>query len=485
MSTINYYELIMKNPFNLEKVPKEFQTIEICTTAINKTWKIIHLITNFTPEICNLIVDKNGMHLQLIPPEFRSEELCWKALLSTKYTALPLVPNQTSDMCFGAINNLGISLHLIREPTMEMQILAIKQCVGNLEHVKDSPNRDELYKYAVSNNPKAFKYITNLTPEICTTAVNTDGTNLKYIPIEFQTLDLIKIACEKDNVFFQYVKHLTPEILNYIYEKCGLYSMCIINKELLTSEIILHSLELDIVENGIYDLLNVFPEELKTKENCLKAFEKNNFSIYSMPNEFKTLEMCMKAFDNFRDLEYFLPEFITYDICKSYVECYGPNITHIPDHFKTEEMYRIAVLSDFTDGRVLRAIPDEIKTPELYDLAIQNTSGRAIQYITNPTQEQINLALELSNNDSFLLNYLGIVLEVIPNDRLYTVIPPPTEEECPICYELENDGTEWCKMNSCKTVQHAFHVKCVENWWNSDGGIRKCPMCRTIAIENV
>jgi hypothetical protein len=366
-----------------------------------------------------------------------------------------------------------------------MQILAISQCIGNLTHVKDSPNRDEIYKWAVSNYPKAFKYITNFTPELCTVAVNTDGANLKYIPIEFQTLDLIKIACEKDNSNFEYVKHLKPEILNYIYEKCGVYSMCVINKELLTSEIILHSLELDIIENEMYDLLKVFPEELKTKENCLKAFEKSNYSIYSMPNEFKTLEMCMKAFDNFRDLEYFLPEFITYDICKSYVEGYGPNITHIPDHFKTEEMYRIAVLSDFTDGRVLRAIPNEIKTPELCDLAIQNTSGRAIQYITNPSQEQINLALELSNNDSFLLNYLGIVLQVIPNDRFYTIISPPTEDECPICRELENEGSEWCKMNSCKTVQHAFHVKCVENWWNSDGGIRMCPMCRTIAIENV
>jgi hypothetical protein len=484
MTSINYYELVTKNPFNLEKIPKEFQTEEICTAAINKTWKIISLITNFTPEICNLIVDKNWMHLKLIPPEFRTEELCWKALLASKYAALPFVPIQTSDMCFCAINNVDFGFQWIREPTMEMCILAVSRCVANLRYLKESPYRDEIYMRAVSNNPKAFKYITNLTTEICTAAVNTCGSNLKYIPIEFQTLDLIKIASEKDKKFFKYVKHLTPEILNYIYEKCGVYSMCIINKELLTSEIILHSLELDIVEEGVYDLLKVFPEELKTKENCLKAFEKSNYSIYSMPNEFKTMEICMKAFEKYIDLEYFLPEFITYDICKICVEGYCLNITTIPDQFKTEEMYRIAVISDFTDGSVLTVIPDEIKTPELYDLAIQNTDGRAIQYITNPTQEQINLALELSDNDSFLVNYLGILLEVIPNDRLYTIIPP-LEDECPICRESENEGSEWCKMNGCKTVQHAFHVKCVENWWNLDRSIRKCPMCRANAIEKV
>jgi hypothetical protein len=155
-----------------------------------------------------------------------------------------------------------------------------------------------------------------------------------------------------------------------------------------------------------------------------------------------------------------------------------------PDQFKTEEMYRIAVISDFTDGSVLTVIPDEIKTPELCDLAIRNTYGMAIQYITNPTQEQINLALDLSDNDSFLVNYLGIVLQVIPNDRLYTIIPH-SEEECPICRESENDGSEWCKMNGCKTVQHSFHVNCVNDWWNSNNDIRKCPMCRSVAIEKI
>lgn len=66
MTTINYNEIVMKNPYNLGKVPKEFQTDEICTAAINKTWKIIPLITNFTPEICNfnilLIVLQNKLH---------------------------------------------------------------------------------------------------------------------------------------------------------------------------------------------------------------------------------------------------------------------------------------------------------------------------------------------------------------------------------------------------------------------------------------
>jgi len=486
MTSINYYELVMKNPFNLGKVPKEFQTDEICTAAINKTWKIIPLITNFTPAICNLIVDKTWMHLQIIPPELRTEELCWKALLASKYAALSFVPNQTSNMCFGAINNLDISLHLIREPTMQMCTLAVSKCVANLKYLKESTYRDEIYKWAICEFPKkALRYIENITPELYLVAVNADGYNLQIVPIEFQTLDLIKIASEKDTRYIEYVKHITPEILDYIYEKCGVFSMCLINKNLLTPEIILHSLELDIVGERIFDLLEVFPEELKSKENCLKAFEKSNFSIYSMPNEFKTFEMCMKAFDTFRDLEYFLPEFITYDICKSYVEGHGPNIIHIPDHFKTEEMYRIAVLADFTDGSVLRIIPDEMKTVDLCNLAIQNTSGMAIQYITNRTPEQITMALNLSNNNPFLLNYLGITPIDISINKLYTIIPSPSEEECPICRESENDGTEWCEMNGCKTIQHSFHVKCVENWWNSDGGIRKCPMCRSIAIEKI
>jgi hypothetical protein len=239
---------------------------------------------------------------------------------------------------------------------------------------------------------------------------------------------------------------------------------------------------LDIVEEGLYDLLKVFPEELKSKENCLKAFEKSIFSIYSMPNEFKTLEMCMKAYKNYIDLEYFLPEFITYDICKIYVKGFGQNIANIPNHFKTEEMCRIALTSGNYDGVVLNFIPDEMKTVELFDLAIRHTNGYAIQYIINPSQEQINLSLELSDYDSFLIGYLGIVMEVIPNDRLYSILPS-SEEECPICREFENEGSKWCEMNGCETIQHSFHVRCVDAWWNSNDGIRKCPICRATAIE--
>lgn len=486
MTSINYYELVTKNPFNLGKIPKEFQTEEICTAAINKTWKIISLITNFTPEICNLIVDKNWNHLKLIPPEFRTEEVCWKALLASNYAAMPFVPNQTSNMCYGAINNLDLSLHLIRDPTIQMYTLAVSKCVGNLKYVKDCPERDDIYKWVITNHPKnGFKYIKNLTHELCELAISTLNYNLTYVPIEFQTLDLIKMACENDRRCLMYVKHLTPEILDYIFEKCGVSSICRIDKNLITPEIILHALDLDIVDGDTdhFDLLSVFPEELKTQENCMKAFQKSNRSINSMPNEFKTLEMCLQAFEKYNDLKYFLPEFITYDVCKRYVTTYGPNITRVPDQFKTDELYRIAILSDFVDGSILRIIPDEIKTVELCNLAIQNTNGRAIQYITNPTPEQINLALELSNNDRFLLNYLGITPLVISNDKYYTIIP--SADECPICRDDENTELEWCQMNGCKTIQHTFHIKCIEDWWNTDGGIKKCAMCRAPAVNKV
>lgn len=94
------------------------------------------------------------------------------------------------------------------------------------------------------------------------------------------------------------------------------------------------------------------------------------------------------------------------------------------------------------------------------------------------------MAINLSNNDPFLLNYLGMNPIVILHNRFYTIIPPSTDE-CPICREIDNDGSEWCQMNGCETIQHVFHVKCIEAWWHSAGGIKKCAICRATAIEKV
>jgi hypothetical protein len=488
MTIIDYNELVRKNPFNLEKVPKEFQTEEMCISAINKTHETIQFVANFTNKICNTIISKNGMNLKFIPPEFRSEEICWKALRTSKYEALIFIPNQTHDMCMETINKLDISLHLIKQQTLEMCKLAITRNIRNIAYLNDGLDKDEIYKWAISLFPtKAMKHITNLTQELCILGVTTDSSNLQYIPIEFQSLDLIKMVIDANYKNICHIKYLTPEILDCIFKKTGVFSIIYINENLLTCEIILKALDLDIPNEEIRpnDILSLFPEELKTKENCLKALEKTVYSIDSMPNEFKTMEMCMKAFETYKELKYFLPEFITYDICKIYVEGYAKNIAEIPTQFITEEMCRIAILSDFVDCSVLTVIPDEMKTPELYNLAIENTDGRAIQYINNPTQEQINFAISVCNDDDFLLNYLGITKITIPNDKLYTNIDNVFGIECPICQNSENTELEWCQMNGCKTIQHTFHIKCIENWWNSNDTIRKCAICRAIAIEKI
>jgi len=263
MTSINYYELVVKNPFNLKKVPQEFQTTEMYISAINKTWQIIPFITNFTPEICNVIIDKYSFQLRLIPSEFRTEDICWKSLRASNYATLPYVPNQTYSMCMEAVQNVSLSLRIINEPTLEMCKLAISQYRENLSYVKDGPNRYEIYKWAISKYPTAFNFIKTITSELCFIAVTAKNDNLFHIPSEFQTLDLIKIACENNNKNFRAIKQLTPDILSYIYEKCGVFSMYYIDKNLLTPEIILHALELDIIEDSHHiDLLRLFPEEL-------------------------------------------------------------------------------------------------------------------------------------------------------------------------------------------------------------------------------
>ena len=52
--------------------------------------------------------------------------------------------------------------------------------------------------------------------------------------------------------------------------------------------------------------------------------------------------------------------------------------------------------------------------------------------------------------------------------------------ECPICYEnLNASETGRAEM----TCGHAFHIKCLVDWFTTNANTQTCPMCRKVATD--
>lgn len=199
---------------------------------IKKNWDILEPILMWiddleyipdefkTPELCEMAVEQNGMALNFVPEELRTYELCMLALNRDVY-AVECVPYKflTPELCEIAVQQNGKALNFVLEElkTPELCRMAVEQNGMSIFSV-----------------PEKYK-----TPELCRMAVKQNGWVLEFIPDELKTYDLCKIACEQDGDALIYV----PDELK-TYELCEIavkqngHTLEHIPKEFLTEELI-------------------------------------------------------------------------------------------------------------------------------------------------------------------------------------------------------------------------------------------------------
>jgi len=105
-------------PFDLEDVPHECTTAELCFAAVQENGEALQYVPEplKTPELCLVAVRDYAMALEYVPEKLKTSELCLVAVLDTG-KALRFVPEalKTPELCLLAVQNDGDALQFVPE----------------------------------------------------------------------------------------------------------------------------------------------------------------------------------------------------------------------------------------------------------------------------------------------------------------------------------------------------------------------------------
>ncbi len=123
-------------------------------------------------------------------------------------------------------------------------------------------------------------------------------------------------------------------------------------------------------------------ENNKDYQGWIEAIQERNWTLQFVPEELRTKEMCLVA-----------------------VEKDGMNLGDVPEELITPELCEIAVTQT---GYALELVPEELRTIELCEVAVSN-SGWALEFVPEEfkTLELCKYAIEdcLKWNDNLLRKY--------------------------------------------------------------------------------
>ena len=279
-----------------------------------------------TKELCELAVQKNGLFLNCVPMKLRTQELC-KLAVKENGAALGYTPEElkTSELCEIAVQNNGSALryvpkHLI---TQELCELAIKENGEALYYVPKEYETKELYELAVKQNGDVLSDVPDelITLELYELAVKQDGRALMHIPKELRTPNLCQLAVQQSRWALQYVpdKYKTPELYKLAVRQDG-YAIQYIFNDFLTKELC----ELAVKQNG--NVLGYVPEHLRTLEICELAVKQNARALCYVPGKFK---------DQFKDQ---LQHYVTDEVFELPMEKYQETFQKIKTFFPKKDI---------------------------------------------------------------------------------------------------------------------------------------------------
>jgi hypothetical protein len=151
-------------------------------------------------------------------------------------------------------------------------------------------------------------------------------------------------------------------------------------------------------------MLEFTPLQFRTQEICFAALHSLGALMF-VPNKFKTPDFFLSAFkNNHSHIKHIPAKYLTYDMCREAVEDVFVNVKEcIPEQFRTEELWRIALTSY---GYRLMELPSALMSEEFCRLAV-NSYGRSLEFVPEQFRTK-ELFFDAVREDGKALKYIDI-----------------------------------------------------------------------------
>jgi hypothetical protein len=213
---------------NLDIIPKDMQTQELCDAAIqSRCWAIRYCLDTFkTYENCFSAVKQNGEVLEHVPRDRIDTEMCMAAA-NSKYPCLDRIPKEflTRELCDEAVKANGKNVKWVPDEFMSYEL-------GYIAITSPGP-------YASSSDMAGsnIQYIPAkyLSKETIVESARRWYPTYKTVPEDCRTDEIEEAVLEVSPICIQYMKQ-TPQRCLKAIQVCPYTSMRYIQKENITNE---------------------------------------------------------------------------------------------------------------------------------------------------------------------------------------------------------------------------------------------------------
>jgi hypothetical protein len=193
---------VKKEPKSLKYIPETTDRYdEICQEAIPKDWICIKLIANPSKKLYDLALDNHDIVFKFYPNEHKTYDMCLK-MVRLHGLYIESVPEEflSVEMCMEAVKQCGDAIRFIlgvsrctpkgciREPPMKVYHMEADKKIYCDSKVCD--HLHEIQKTAIMQKSSCFRYIKDPSYELQLLAVKLCAFNIGLIPMENQTEEL-------------------------------------------------------------------------------------------------------------------------------------------------------------------------------------------------------------------------------------------------------------------------------------------------------
>ena len=242
-----YKSVIYKCPTLLEHVPKEYQTEDLCWTAIYRdTMFSLQYVKNPTVEMFIHCVNKNydARFVDKLPysllcivmkdipfydgiDNYKMETACIRAI-NNYGTLIGCLNNPTERICIAAVFQNSCLLKYIKNQTEKMCWDAVYYDPYALRHVENQTKR--ICMLAVQSNGLTLEFVKNKSLPICFAAIKNDWRSIRHVPAEFHTEELCWYVIFENERLLPYLADPTERMCIYAAEHNDRTLMHVINQ---------------------------------------------------------------------------------------------------------------------------------------------------------------------------------------------------------------------------------------------------------------
>jgi hypothetical protein len=418
-----YDRLVAFRPSNIQYVPPEFRTYDICEAAVKSESRLFEFVPTDlkTYEIYALKIDYEFYVQDIydIPTDIKNIDF-YNALINLDIKFFKYVPDEFKNysMCKNAIDEDIYNFRYVNEDFCCLDsLLYILNCIrSNLATVdgyntitwfdrhclpellkKFSPKTDADWKEVVKYYPKIIKHITfydevaemlgytseeydvneELYSQLAKIAVIEYPSNLKHIRENKQTAEICELAVKANHNNFAFIQDdsLKSNALCLLYFNLGGTDLSLIPKNKQTVEIC----ELAVKANHRnFEIIQ--GDGLKSSALCLLYFNLGGTDLTLIPKNKQTPEICELAVNaNHKNFVIIQDNSLKSDaLCLLYFNLGGTDLSLIPKHKQTPEICELAVKLNHKNFEIIQ---DDTLKSEVLCLRYFELGGTDLSHI--------------------------------------------------------------------------------------------------------